>query len=98
MDVTSWCINLRHVLRNALIPTVTIIGHQLGALIRGACIIEHVFGWPGLGRLALDAIHWRDYPLLQGTVLLSAVLFVSLMLLVDLLYGMPDPRIDYATR
>jgi peptide/nickel transport system permease protein len=87
-----------HVLRNALIPTVTIIGLQLGFLISGAFIIENVFGWPGLGRLAVDAIHWRDYPLIQGTVLLSAVLFVSLTLMVDLLYCVLDPRIDYGKR
>jgi ABC-type dipeptide/oligopeptide/nickel transport system permease component len=91
-------INFRHVLRNALIPTVTIIGLQLGFLISGAFIIENVFSWPGLGRLAVDAIHWRDYPLIQGTVLLSAVLFVSLTLIVDLLYSVLDPRIDYAKR
>ncbi len=91
-------INFGHVLRNALIPTITIIGLQLGFLISGAFIIENVFGWPGLGRLAVEAIHWRDYPLIQGTVLLSSVLFVSLTLAVDLLYCVLDPRIDYAKR
>ena len=91
-------INFRHVLRNALIPTLTIIGLQLGFLISGAFIIENVFGWPGIGRLAVEAIHARDYPLIQGTVLLSSILFVSLTLAVDLVYCVLDPRIDYAKR
>jgi peptide/nickel transport system permease protein len=88
-------VNRRHVLRNALIPTVTIVGLQLGFLISGAFIIENVFAWPGLGRLAVDAVHWRDYPLIQGTVLLSSILFLSLSLAVDLLYRALDPRIEY---
>jgi peptide/nickel transport system permease protein len=91
-------IHLRHVLRNALIPTVTIIGLQLGFLISGAFIIENVFAWPGLGRLAVEAIDWRDYPLIQGTVLLTSLLFLSLTFAVDLLYSVLDPRIELAKR
>jgi ABC-type dipeptide/oligopeptide/nickel transport system permease component len=87
-----------HILRNALIPTVTIMGLQLGFLISGAFIIETVFAWPGIGRLAVEAVHWRDYPLIQGTVLLSSIMFLALSLAVDVLYRVLDPRIAYGRR
>lgn len=84
---------LRHAFRNALLPVVTAAGLQLGALLSGTIVVETVFAWPGIGRLAVDAIHWRDYPVIQAVVLVSAVLFISLNLLVDLLYRAIDPRV-----
>ena len=82
-----------HVLRNALIPVVTVLGLQLGTLIGGAVITEYVFALPGVGRLVVDAVFARDYPLVQGVVLLIAVGFILSNLAVDLLYGWIDPRI-----
>jgi peptide/nickel transport system permease protein len=84
-----------HVLRNALIPVVTILGLQLGTLIGGAVITEYVFALPGVGRLVVDAVFARDYPLVQGVVLLIAVGFIASNLVVDLLYGLIDPRIRH---
>ena len=84
-----------HVLKNALIPVVTVLGLQLGTLIGGAVITEYVFALPGVGRLVVDAVFARDYPLVQGVVLLIAVGFILSNLLVDLLYGWIDPRIRY---
>ena len=89
-DVLSW-----HVLRNALIPLVTVGGIQLAYLLSGVVVIEIVFRWPGLGQLALQAVQQRDYPVLQGTVLLFAVIFLVVNLIVDLLYARLDPRIAY---
>ena len=85
----------RHALKNALIPVVTVLGLQLGTLIGGAVITEYVFALPGVGRLVVDAVFARDYPLVQGVVLLIAVGFILSNLLVDLLYGWIDPRIRY---
>ncbi len=85
----------RHVLRNALIPIITITGVQLATLLGGLIVIEVIFAWPGLGRLTLDAVQARDYPVLQGAVLLIAALFLLINLLVDLLYAAVDPRIRY---
>ena len=87
---------LRHALRNAMITIVTIIGLQITALLSAVVVVEVVFGWPGLGRLALEAVLDRDYPLLQGTVLVVAVLLTLVNLGVDLLYFFLDPRIEYA--
>jgi peptide/nickel transport system permease protein len=84
-----------HVLRNALIPVVTVLGLQLGTLIGGAVITEYVFALPGIGRLVVDAVFARDYPLVQGVVLLIAVAFIASNLVVDLLYGLIDPRIRH---
>lgn len=89
-DVLSW-----HVLRNALIPLVTVGGIQLAYLLSGVVVVEIVFRWPGLGQLALQAVQQRDYPVLQGAVLLFAVIFLVVNLLVDLLYARLDPRIAY---
>lgn len=86
----------KHALRNALISIVTIIGLQMTALLSGVVIVEVVFGWPGLGRLALDAVLDRDYPMLQGAVLVVAVLVTLVNLLVDLTYFALDPRIEQA--
>ncbi len=85
----------RHALRNALIPVVTVIGLQFGSLLGGAVLTETTFAWPGIGRLLVDAIGARDYPMIQGVVLLFAVTFLLVNLLVDLLYGYIDPRIKY---
>jgi peptide/nickel transport system permease protein len=82
-----------HVLRNALIPVVTVLGLQLGTLIGGAVITEYIFALPGVGRLVVDAVFARDYPLVQGVILLIAIGFIVSNLLVDLLYGWIDPRI-----
>ena len=84
-----------HVLKNALIPVVTVLGLQLGTLIGGAVITEYVFALPGVGRLVVDAVFARDYPLVQGVVLLIAVGFIVSNLCVDILYGFIDPRIRY---
>ena len=84
-----------HVLQNALIPVVTVLGLQLGTLIGGAVITEYVFALPGVGRLVVDAVFARDYPLVQGVVLLIALGFILSNLVVDLLYGWIDPRIRY---
>lgn len=86
---------LRHALRNALIPVVTIVGLQFGALLAGAVIVETVFARQGLGRLAVEAILRRDYPLVQGTILVAAVGYVLVNLIVDLSYAWLDPRIKY---
>jgi peptide/nickel transport system permease protein len=86
----------RHALRNALIPIVTIVGLQFGALLGGAVLTETVFGWPGLGRLLVDSIGYRDYPVIQGTVLVITLGFVLVNLAVDLLYAYLDPRIHYS--
>jgi peptide/nickel transport system permease protein len=86
---------LRHALKNALIPTVTMLGLQLGALLGGAVVTETIFSRPGLGRLAVDAIANRDFPLIQGTVLFAAVTYVLVNLAVDVLYAAIDPRIRY---
>jgi peptide/nickel transport system permease protein len=85
----------KHALANALIPVVTVVGLQYGFLLGGAVVTETIFAWPGVGRLAMTAILQRDYPVVQGCVLLVAVLFVLINLAVDLLYGWIDPRIRY---
>jgi ABC-type dipeptide/oligopeptide/nickel transport system permease component len=85
----------RHVLRNALIPVVTVVGLQLGTLLSGAVITESVFAWPGIGKLAVDAIKERDYPIVQAVILLMAVTFLVVNLVVDVLYALIDPRIRY---
>jgi peptide/nickel transport system permease protein len=84
-----------HALRNSLIPLVTIIGLQFGAVLTGAVITETIFAWPGVGRLLIQSIGFRDYPLVQGCILLIAVTYVTVNLVTDLLYGVLDPRIRY---
>jgi peptide/nickel transport system permease protein len=86
---------VRHALRNAVIPVITVMGIQLGTLLGGAVITETIFAWPGVGRLAVDAIFSRDYPLVQAIVAVLATLFVVINLVVDLLYTYLDPRIVY---
>lgn len=84
-----------HTIRNALIPVVTVLGLQVGTLLGGSVITETIFAWPGIGRLAVSAIYNRDYPLIQGTVLISAATFVIVNLIVDLSYLILDPKIKY---
>ena len=91
--LSEWVVIRGHVLKNALIPVVTVLGLQLGTLIGGAVITEYVFALPGVGRLVVDAVFARDYPLVQGVILLIALGFIVSNLLVDLLYGWIDPRI-----
>jgi peptide/nickel transport system permease protein len=86
---------IRHALKNALIPVVTYFGIQLAGLLTGAVVIETVFSRPGLGRVAITAIGNRDYPLIQGTVLVTALIYLAVSLVVDLSYGFFDPRIRY---
>jgi len=86
---------IRHGVRNALIPVVTILGMQAASLLGGAVIVETIFAWPGIGRLAVNAIWRRDYPVIMGTVLVFSVLFVLTNLGVDILYTLIDPRIRY---
>ncbi len=85
---------LKHALRNALIPTVTVVGLQVGVLLGGNMIVETVFGWPGLGRLVVDAIFARDFPLVQGAVMVYAFTFVAANLIVDVLYTYLNPKIE----
>jgi peptide/nickel transport system permease protein len=82
-----------HALRNSLIPVVTILGLQLGAVLTGSIITETIFSWPGVGRLLIQSINFRDYPMVQGCILLIAVTYVTMNLLTDLVYGWLDPRI-----
>jgi peptide/nickel transport system permease protein len=83
----------RHALRNALIPVITIIGLQFGALLGGTVVTESLFSRRGLGRLVVDAIFWKDYPLVQGVVILGAAIYVGVNFLVDMSYGLLDPRV-----
>lgn len=86
---------LAHAFRNSLIPIVTVIGLQFGAVLTGAVITETIFAWPGVGRLLVQSISARDYPAVQGCILLIAVTYVSTNLFIDMLYGFLDPRIRY---
>lgn len=85
---------VKHALRNALIPTVTVVGLEIGVLLGGNMIVETVFGWPGLGRIAVEAIFNRDYPLVQGVVMFYAIVFVMANLIVDILYTYINPKIS----
>jgi peptide/nickel transport system permease protein len=86
---------LQHAFRNSLIPIVTVLGLQFGAVLTGAVITETIFAWPGVGRLLIQSISFRDYPLVQGCILLIAVTYVGMNLLTDLVYGLLDPRIRF---
>jgi ABC-type dipeptide/oligopeptide/nickel transport system permease component len=93
--VIGFWVVYRHALRNALLPVITIIGVQFGALLGGAIVIEVVFAWPGVGRLIVNAISQRDFPVVQGSVLMLAVIFALVNLIVDLSYSLLNPRIRY---
>jgi peptide/nickel transport system permease protein len=86
---------IRHALKNGLIPVITVIGLQIGALIEGAIITEQIFSWPGIGKLVVDSIGGRDYPVVQAVVLISALSYMLSTLVVDIAYGWLDPRISY---
>lgn len=92
--LTERTVVLGHACRNAALPVVTVLGLQLGALLGGAVVTEIVFAWPGLGQLAVDAIHRRDYPVVQGAVLVISVTYVAVNVATDLLYTRIDPRIE----
>ena len=93
--VTERTVILRHALRNSVIPVLTIMGAQISFLFGGSVIVEQIFRIPGMGQLTLDAVSQRDYPAVQGAVLMMAVVFVGVNLAVDLMYGIIDPRIRY---
>jgi peptide/nickel transport system permease protein len=93
--VVPWRVVFKHALRNALLPTVTVIGLQVGLLMGGAIITEAIFSWPGVGQIAYESINRRDYAMIQGVVLYGATLFVLVNLLVDILYAVLDPRVRY---
>lgn len=87
---------IRHVLRNALLPVLTYVGLQFGFLLGGAVVTETIFALPGVGRLIITSISQRDYPMIQGAVLMIAVIFLTINLIVDVLYALIDPRVSYA--
>ncbi|MBC5815505.1 MAG: ABC transporter permease [Candidatus Eremiobacteraeota bacterium] len=93
--LSEWVVVTHHALRNALVPILTIVGLQTGLLLGGAVLTEHIFAWPGVGRLVFDAISNRDMPLINGCVLLFAAVFVVVNAIVDLLYAAANPRIRY---
>jgi len=90
--LSPWRVVLVHGLRNALIPVVTVLGMQVGSLLGGAVLTETIFSWPGIGKWLIDAIARRDYPVVQAGILVSALIFIGVNLLVDLLYGVVNPR------
>jgi peptide/nickel transport system permease protein len=91
-----WRVVNRHALKNALIPVVTVVGLQVGAILEGALVTETVFSWPGVGKLAVESIFSKDFPVVQGIVLMAALSFMLANLLVDLAYAWMDPRISYS--
>lgn len=93
--LSTTSVYIRHALRNALIPIVTIIGMNFGSLLGGAVITETVFNWPGLGRLMIDAVRYRDYATIQGITLLTVALVIAINFAVDVFIGMIDPRIRF---
>ena len=93
--VTETNIVVKHALRNALIPVVTMMGLQFGFLLGGSIVVEKVFNWPGMGRLLVDAVDMRDYPVIQASVLLFSLEFIVINLVVDVLYGWINPSIRY---
>jgi peptide/nickel transport system permease protein len=93
--VVPWRVIVKHALRNAMLPTITVIGLQVGLLMGGAIITETIFSWPGIGLYTYTSISSRDYASIQGVVLYGALLFVLINLLVDILYAVLDPRVRY---
>ena len=91
--VSEWLVVAKHTFRNAAVPIVTITGLQFGTLLGHSVVTETVFAWPGIGRLAIQSIYNRDYPIVQAVVFLSALLFIALNFLIDVVYGLLDPRI-----
>jgi ABC-type dipeptide/oligopeptide/nickel transport system permease component len=93
--LSEWAVVLRHALRNALAPVVTVLGLQVGTLLGGAIITETVFAWPGAGNLLVNSIGARDYPVVQAMIVISALVFVVTNLIVDIIYVLLDPRVSY---
>ena len=93
--VPDLAVNMRHALRNSLIPVITVIGLQMGYLIGGSIAVETVFSWPGLGLYSYQRLMQRDYPMIMGSLFLYALLFTLVNLVVDILYAWADPRIRY---
>jgi peptide/nickel transport system permease protein len=93
--LTERTVARRHVLRNALMPVVTVVGLQIGSMFAGAVLVEYIFTWPGLNTLLLNSLSTRDYPMIQGVVLLAAALFVGVNFVTDLCYAIVNPRIRY---
>jgi peptide/nickel transport system permease protein len=93
--VVPWRVVFKHALRNAMLPTITVIGLQAGLLLGGAIITETIFSWPGIGLYTYQSVGQRDYPSIQGVVLYGALLFVLINLIVDILYAILDPRVRY---
>ena len=91
-------VNIKHALRNAMLPISTVIGLQFGSLLGGALLTETVFAWPGIGKFAVDCVLKSDFPVVQGIVLLVAVIFVIMNLVVDIVYAYLDPRIKYGAK
>ena len=87
---------LKHVLRNAALPVVTVVGLDFGRMLGGAVVVETIFAWPGMGRLAVQAVLGRDFPVVQGAVIMGAAIFLSVNVIIDLLYGFVDPRLRAA--
>ena len=92
--MTEMVVMNRHVLKNSLIPVITVVGLQFGALLEGTVVVEVIFAWPGIGRLLYDSIFARDYPVIQGCVFIIAVMYVTVNLLVDISYAWLDPKIN----
>jgi ABC-type dipeptide/oligopeptide/nickel transport system permease component len=88
-------VNYRHALRNALMPLLTIVGLQVGAILAGTFVIETIFLWPGIGALTIQSIFSKDYPVVQGVVLLAALSYMAVNLFVDIGYRVLDPRVSY---
>ena len=89
---------LKHVLRNATLPVMTVVGLDFGRMLGGAVVVETIFAWPGMGRLAVQAVLGRDFPVVQGTAIVGAAIFLAVNLLIDLLYGWVDPRLHASNR
>jgi dipeptide transport system permease protein len=95
--LSRWRVVGVHALRNALIPVITVIGLQVGTLLAGAILTETIFSWPGIGKWLVEAIRRRDYPVVQGGILLSATIIIMVNLIVDVLYGVINPRIRHSS-
>jgi len=96
--LTNYVVSIKHALRNAMLPVSTVIGLQFGSLLGGAILTETVFSWPGIGKYTVDCVLKSDFPVVQGVVLMIAVIFVVINLVVDIVYAYLDPRIKYGTR
>jgi glutathione transport system permease protein len=94
--LSEWIVIVKHTFRNALIPVVTMMGLQFGFLLGGSIVVEAVFAWPGMGSLLVDSVNMRDYPVIQGLILLFSTEFIVINIVVDVLYGLINPTIHYA--